>query len=774
MVPALLALALFQSGDGPAPVYDGSARHLDVRPPRLEATVVIDGVLGEPVWRQAARLTGFTQYRPVDSRPAADSTVVLVWYAPDPIYFGVRAYEAHGSVVRATLADRDNIHADDKVQILLDTYDDHRRALLFAVNPLGVQQDGVRSEGQDAGAAGGGVGTGRFDGIVDLSPDFVYQSRGHVTPWGYEVEVRIPFKSIRYQSADPQDWGLQIVRTTQHTGYEDTWAPTVRASASFLIQSGRIQGLTGLRRGLVMDLSPEFTTHVDGAPVAGPPPRYRYKGDPQPGGNLRWGLSQNLNATGTVNPDFSQVEADIAQVTVNQRFALFFPEKRPFFLEGLEQFDTPNRLIYTRQIVSPVAGAKLTGKVGGTNVAYLAAADDPAQSRTGAHPVFNLLRLQRDLGASSTVGLAYTDRLDGSDYNRVLAADARIIWKHIWFSNVQVVGSWDERAGVPRAGQLWDVTLYDRTGRSYGNHAEIIGSTPDFVARSGFVNRVGVVTGRFFNRFTVYGRPGALVEQLSTFLLVSPLWRYDDFWKLGGSIEGGYTLTSTANIRGGWSLNAAVSNNLQRFDAAPYAGYQVNRTVDTIPFVLPHGLYNLWGANAGLNTPNRALTLAANGGYGAAPIFAEASEGRQLALSATANWRPTTSIRVDARWTPVRLPRARDGSRFSTANIPRVKIEYQLTRAIFFRYVGQYFAQDRVALQDPRTGQPLIVNGTAAGSQATNDFRNDALFSFKPTPGTVFFFGYGASLDEPEAFTFRHLHRSGDGFFLKASYLFRM
>src|SRR2546428_9545270 len=115
MFPALLALALFQGGEGPTPVYEGGARQLDVRLPRLEAAVIIDGVLGEPVWRQAARLTGFTQYRPVDSRPAADSTVALVWYAPDAIYFGIRAYEAHGSVVRATLADRDNIAADDKV-----------------------------------------------------------------------------------------------------------------------------------------------------------------------------------------------------------------------------------------------------------------------------------------------------------------------------------------------------------------------------------------------------------------------------------------------------------------------------------------------------------------------------------------------------------------------------------------------------------------------------------------------------------------------------------
>src|SRR6266699_2522230 len=419
MLPALLLL-LQASGD--PPVYDGRLKQVNVHIPRVEATATIDGVLDEPVWKSAARLTGFTQYRPIDSRPAADSTEVLVWYAPDAIYFGIRAYEAHGNVVRATLADRDNIDADDNVQILLDTFNDRRRALLFAVNPYGAQQDGVRSEGL-AGAAGGGNAGGRFDGVVDLNPDYVYESKGHITPWGYEVEVRIPFKSLRYQSGATQDWGIQIIRVTQHTGYEDTWTPVVRANASFLIQSGTLKSLTGLRRGLVMDVSPEFTSRLGGAPAS--PSSYQYKSiDPELGVNLRWGITQNLSAAGTVNPDFSQVEADVGQVTVNQRFALFFPEKRPFFLEGLEQFDTPNALIYTRRIVSPVAGAKLTGKLGGTAVAYIGAVDDASASVTGGeHPVVNLLRLRRDLGASSTLGLVYTDRIEGSAYNRVLGAD---------------------------------------------------------------------------------------------------------------------------------------------------------------------------------------------------------------------------------------------------------------------------------------------------------------------------------------------------------------
>src|SRR5438093_1401259 len=275
-----LLLTLQSPPTDPAHSYDGLARQLAVAIPRIEASVTVDGVLDEPVWLSAARLVGFSQYRPVDGRPATDSTQVLVWYAPDAVYFGIRAYEAHGNVVRATLADRDNIGADDNIQILLDTFNDRRRASLFEVNPLGVQQDGVRSEGI-AGAAGGANAGGRFDGVVDVDPDYVYESQGRVTPSGFEVEVRIPFKSLRYQSAAVQDWGIQIVRVTQHTAYEDTWTPVVRASASFLIQSGTLKGLTGMRRGLVMDLSPEFTSRVDGAPAAS---AYHYgEVDPQLG-----------------------------------------------------------------------------------------------------------------------------------------------------------------------------------------------------------------------------------------------------------------------------------------------------------------------------------------------------------------------------------------------------------------------------------------------------------------------------------------------------------
>src|SRR5213592_473062 len=304
----LLAVCVVLLCADSAPTYSGRDRQLDVRIPRFEADAVVDGALDEPVWKGAAVLTGFSQYAPADGRPAEDSTEVLVWYSATAVYFGVRAFEAHGRPTM-TLANRDQIFDDDNVQILLGTFHDGKQALMFAVNPVGVQGDGSLIERANVTASGfiGGALVGREQ--PDLSPDFVFQSRGRVTDWGYEVEVRIPFKSIRYQPRQPQDWRLNIVREVKHSGVEDSWFPARRASATFIGQAGNLVGLSGMHRGLVMDVNPEATGRASGAP--GLTRGYRYDvGDPQVGGNVRWGVSDNLTLNGTVKPDFSQVESD--------------------------------------------------------------------------------------------------------------------------------------------------------------------------------------------------------------------------------------------------------------------------------------------------------------------------------------------------------------------------------------------------------------------------------------------------------------------------------
>ncbi|MEO8295671.1 MAG: carbohydrate binding family 9 domain-containing protein, partial [Gemmatimonadota bacterium] len=314
LLPLLLAMQL-ASPDSMS-VYNGRRNELSVRIPRLEADVVIDGSLDELAWSRAGMLTGFSQFSPSDGLPAVDSTEVLVWYSPSSIYFGIRAFEQHGQV-HATLADRDRIFADDNIQILLSTFNDGRQATVFMVNPLGVQADGSLVETGQAGQTGifGGGAVSRDP--TNLNPDYVFQSKGRITEYGYEVEVRIPFKSLRYQSAGEQTWGFNVVRQIQHSGYEDSWAPARQSSASFLAQSGKLTGLTEIHRGLVLDLQPELTARVDGAPQLN---GWDYqRRDPQVGGNVRWGITNNLTLNGTANPDFAQIESDAGQVTFDPR-----------------------------------------------------------------------------------------------------------------------------------------------------------------------------------------------------------------------------------------------------------------------------------------------------------------------------------------------------------------------------------------------------------------------------------------------------------------------
>ena len=317
-------------------IYNGRNGQISARPPAMNATVVIDGVLDEPVWKSAALLTGFSLYSPVDQRPAPDSTEVLVWYSPTSIYFGIRAFEPHGKVA-ASLADRDRISADDNIELHIDTFLERRRAFVFIVNPFGVQADGTKAEG------GGFIpGSNVSPGQTDLSADFVWESKGHLTDYGYEVEVRIPFSSLRFPLGGSQRWGFQVDRHVQHNGYEETWTPVLKASASFIVQEGELAGLSGMVHGQTLVLNPELTSAVAGAASSN---GWGYTASPSLGGNVRWGMGSNFVANATIKPDFSQVEADAQQIATDARFALFYPERRPFFVEGSDQFNVPNTLV---------------------------------------------------------------------------------------------------------------------------------------------------------------------------------------------------------------------------------------------------------------------------------------------------------------------------------------------------------------------------------------------------------------------------------------------
>jgi hypothetical protein len=750
----VLALLLLLQGSDPGPTVEGKGSPTaDI--PRIDAAATIDGKLEEPAWSRATRLTGFWQYQPVDGRPAEEQTEILVWYAPDAIYFGVVARDRNPAAIRATVADRDNIDNDDHVVLDLDTFHDRRRAFFFGVNPLGVQTDGVRSEGA-------GQVTSLIPGSVDKNPDFTWESKGRITDRGYEVEIRVPFKSLRYPGSGPQSWGFNATRVVQRTGYTDTWTDVRRANATFLGQEGALGGLHDMRHGVTIEAQPFVAATADGSRDVVNDRFTREEVDPDAGLNLRLGFS-SYALDATVNPDFSQVESDEGQVTVNERFALFFPEKRPFFLEGIELFGSPQTLVYTRRIVNPKAGAKFTGKLGRLGVAHLTAVD---QTDAG-DAWFNITRLRRDLGRNSIAGVTFTNRDQPDAHNRVLAGDFRYVWS-LYYAQFQYGRSWTTGRG---SAPIWQAE-YDRTGRSWGFNYLLNGVGSGFDAQAGFVNRLrsGVVNGHAFNRFTLYGARGALLENLTVFFGPERTWLYDRFGLKPG-LEGMEQLDATFQLRGGWELNGHFERNFVNFQDSSFAGHTLGSPAG--PRYEPEDEFSGFTGEVKITTPTwQKLGAELSYGRGRAAIFEEGTTGRGWQLSGALNLRPTSTVRVTATGTLFRLFRL-DGSEFARSTIPRLKLEYQPNRALFFRVIGEYRSEGRSELRDPATGDSLFVGGAPQPAVDFNGLRLDLLASFEPTPGTVAFLGYGSSLETDEEFNWSRLERVNDGFFVKLAYQLR-
>ncbi|HEY4130798.1 MAG TPA: DUF5916 domain-containing protein, partial [Gemmatimonadaceae bacterium] len=704
---------------GASATFVGRQNQLHVRIPHRESEsthVVVDGVLDEPVWSNAALLAGFSQFAPQDGIAAADSTQVLIWYSSTALYVGIRAYEAHGAV-HATMADRDKITADDNVQLLLGTFNDQRQAYVFAVNPFGIQMDGTIVEAGATSTGGGWTPTLSGRTAPDLSQDFVFTSKGRLTPYGYEVEMRIPFKSLKYQSADVQNWDINVVREVQHSGFEDSWVPARRSNASFLGQSGTIEGLTGFERGLVLDLNPFVTQKSNGAPVAG---QWNYAtARPQIGGNVRWGMTSNLTLNGTVRPDFAEVESDAGQAVIDPRQALFFPEKRPFFLDGLEQFNTPHSLIYTRRITQPEEALKLTGKVAGTSIGFLSADDDPSLSPNGHYQtIYNILRAQRDIGDQSRIGMAYTDRAVGGDYNRVGDVDGRMVFGDVYSGSFQYAQSFDKTADVDQTGPLWEGILA-RNGKHFGFRYTATGISDRFLASSGFISRNGIVHGAIDHRGTWFNERGGFLETLTGDILFDDTWQYTHFLKHGDAQDKKFHLSTSAGLRGGWTVGAGMYWETFGYDTQLYSDYQIERTigtkVDTVPFVgvgrIPNRDYVL-----SLNTPQLKrfdASLLWVGGQD--ENFFEWAQANITVISLAMNVRPTDRLRLTGNFDYQDYIRRSDGSRAGRNAIPRLKAEYQLTRSMFIRAVGEYDMSEQNDLRDEtRTFFPLIIDGQRA------------------------------------------------------------
>ena len=281
--------------------------------------------------------------------------------------------------------------------------------------------------------------------------------------------------------------------------------------------------------------------------------------------------------------------------------------------------------------------------------------------------------------------------------------------------------------------------------------------------------RVGIVRGSAFNRLTWYGARGALLETFNTFFGVNRTWAYDGFLGDGG-IEGDEQINFGFRFRGGWSVDPRVTRSYVVIDPLDYAGY----TTGSGPFVPRTDISNGYRASVDVRTPTfRTFNAGMNLARGEVAIFPEATEGNETRITGSVALRPSTSIRSQLSLTYSKITRERDGTEFARTLIPRVRVEYQPTRALFFRFIGEYQAQRVAALRDEATGAPLLIDGAAQDATDANGFRIDWLASYEPTPGTVAFLGYGSTIEDAGTLRFADLRRQSDGFFLKIAYLFR-
>ena len=430
------------------------------QPPRLEDYVPLEpgppgnGAAAAGAVERGVRVDTFLQRDPGDLTPASQRTEAYLSYDAENFYAIFVCEASDPSKIRARMSRREAMFSDDYVAIFFDTFNDHQRAYEFFSNPLGVQADGISTEGQGD----------------DFSFDTVWRSRGRLTPTGYVVSIAIPFKSLRFPPASgPQTWGIALLRGIPINNEQSFWPGITRKISGFANQFADGNGLQGVSPGHNVQFIPYGTftgaRFLDGA-------IFERDASARAGVDAKIVAHDAVTFDFTVNPDFSQVESDEPQVTVNQRFEVFFAEKRPFFLENAGYFQTPITLFFSRRIGDPQVGARATGKIGGWAVGALAIDDrapghtvDPDDPLHGDRAANAVVRARREFGESS-VGALVTSRDFGPSFNRLASVDTRLKLNPRWFFDGQAAVA-DKRIGrcgaVPRRG-LFSRAQQERTG----------------------------------------------------------------------------------------------------------------------------------------------------------------------------------------------------------------------------------------------------------------------------------------------------------------------
>jgi hypothetical protein len=781
--------------------------------PRFDKAPVIDGKLDDEVWKQAIVLKDFYQVQPGDNIAPSKPTEVMLGYDSKFIYVAFHCYDEPDKV-RATIPKRDDIFNDDYVGILFDTFNDKRKAYEFDFNPLGVQADGIWTDGQGE----------------DFNPDVVMESKGTLTTDGWTVEVAIPFKSLRYVVGKDKLWGAHFWRRIKRFNNElSMWMPINRDISSWLAQEGHLSSMDGISTERTLELIPSLTLSETGRRTgtlsaaqlaAGMLDPGRLVNQPikfEPGLTGKYSITPNVTLDFAINPDFAQVESDQLVVQANQRFPIFFPEKRPFFLEGIDIFNTQIAAVHTRTIIDPDLAVKLTGKVGRNTFGLLLASDNgpgnfsPEEQLT-ANPRFigknasvGILRLKRDIGnKDSFIGFLGTYRKFVDQDNVLGGFDSRFrINKQTTFSAQALVSRSRNQFFYPDLGQTLDrtengfiyATDYNMSGRHFGYEYSTVGRTRYYRADVGFNRRTNTNNHNLFVRYNSEPKPKAR--------LIS--WRvYNDFstnfsWQgrsqiftdesqvqltfrrqtyLGVGLDKGYervfeeefgptrkpgsncALTNTCTFWGADNERSAPSTGVYMFAGSTPSkkvnfNAFVNRTAGSLDFDFGAGQRYPRVSIPAVTARNAQAAGLCNGATPPAVCNApqDPGPGAFFHIDGGVTYQPSNPLSITLNFTKERLRRYDTHLLAFDENIVSLRSTYQFTRFIFARGRIDY---DTLA----------------------SNVKAQFLFGYTPNPGTAFYVGYNDDLNRNGFNPFSGqlepgFRRNGRTFFIKMSYLFR-
>ena len=692
------------------PGEGGDTKKEPHRVPNIQSEIRIDAVLDEEAWQRALVLELNYEVFPGDSIKPPVRTRALLVYSRTHLYAAFRAYDPDPTAIRARITDRDAIGGDDWVGIMLDTFNDERRTFNFYCNSLGVQGDDIETP------EGGGQ-----------EWDAIWESAGRITSWGYIVEMAIPFNMLRFpRRKDDQVWGVELIRSyPRNVQCLIGLFPRDRNNNCLMCQAEKLVGFAGIRPGKNIEFDPTLTSFLTQEREQVTKGKFVKKDSKlDPGLTARWGFTPNLTLSAAVNPDFSNVEADIPQLDINTRFALYYPEKRPFFMEGANFFSTFFRAVYTRTLGTPDWGIKLTGREGRHSIGFFSVQDSVISllfpGSQGSRSVFldmktvgTVLRYQRDLGKSSALGLLVTDREGEGYFNRLAGIDGDLRITNMDRIRFQLLGSQTHyTAGIVSdysqpAGNFWDSAVelsYLHDARHLHWHISYRDIGADFRADLGFMPQAdyrGIDVGGAHT----WNRPRG-------------------HWYTYLNMGAGYQLEKDHDnnlLFKALILNVNYTGPAQSF--VNLTGNIGRRTFMGIEFN-----DNKLFFNAGLR-PGGKLKLSVNGLVGRQIDFDNVQEGGRFMLEGFMEYRHGRHLSLRMGYIYERLNV--DAGRLYTANITHLRLVYQFSKRTFLRTMLQYVYYN---YNTQNYSFPLDPRFRHLFSQF--------LFSYKINPRTVLFLGY--------------------------------